>query len=168
MSRQQNCCVPIGSNCIAFSCLELQLMKRSSSLAIIFSVLFWFEGLSFAGQRHVAGTHIGSAQGSVSRARVAPLRFEHRHGRRGAPFNHRRRYYYWPNYPPPVVISPYPHYFYVPPPVVATTPFFCILHNHGFVSRVGLLDHLSGMHRIPLDSAASICPAGAEHCIFPY
>jgi hypothetical protein len=67
-----------------------------------------------------------------------------------------------------VVVSPFAHsYYYLPPPVVVTSPFFCILDNHGFVSRVGLLDHLSGMHRIPLDSAAAICPDGAENCIFP-
>jgi hypothetical protein len=99
-------------------------MKRSLILAIIFSVLFWFEGLSFAGQRHVAATHQEKAQGSVSRAGVAPLRFERRHGRQGAPSKHRRRYYYGPNYRPPAVISPYPHYFYVPTPVVANAPFF--------------------------------------------
>ncbi|MGH7797135.1 MAG: hypothetical protein ACREQ2_19910 [Candidatus Binatia bacterium] len=142
-------------------------MKRSSSLAIIFSVLFWFEGLSFAGQRHVAGTHIVSAHRSVSRARVAPGGFKHRHGRPVAPYNYRRHYHHRPNYPPVVVISPYSHYFYVPPPVVVTTPFFCVLHNHGFVSRVGLLDHLSGMHRISLHDAASLCPDGVENCIFP-
>jgi hypothetical protein len=27
---------------------------------------------------------------------------------------------------------------------------------------------LSGMHQLPLDGVASLCPAGAEHCIFPY
>ena len=140
-------------------------MKRPLILAIIFSLSFWCDGMSLAGQRHVTGTHITSTHRSVSRARIAPGRFKHRHGRRVAPFNH--HHHYWRNYPPPVIVSPYPHYFYVPPPVVATTPFFWLFHNHGFVSRVGLLDHLSGRHRIPLDGAASLCPDGAENCIFP-
>ena len=71
-------------------------------------------------------------------------------------------------YPPVVVISPYSPPYYVSPTVVATSPYFCVFHNDGFVSRVGLLDHLSGMHRIPLDMAASLCPDGTGSCIFPY
>jgi hypothetical protein len=70
-------------------------------------------------------------------------------------------------YPPVVVISPYSQPYYVSPTVVATSPYFCVFHNDGFVSRVGLLDHLSGMHRIPLDMAASLCPDGTGSCIFP-
>jgi len=34
------------------------------------------------------------------------------------------------------------------------------------VSRVGLLDHLSGMHKIPLDAATNVCPDDGG-CIFP-
>lgn len=74
---------------------------------------------------------------------------------------------YGPYYPPVVVISPYSQPYYVSPTVVATSPYFCVFHNDGFVSRVGLLDHLSGMHRIPLDIAASLCPDGTGSCIFP-
>ena len=73
---------------------------------------------------------------------------------------------YGPYYPP-VVISPYSQPYYVSPTVVATSPYFCVFHNDGFVSRVGLLDHLSGMHRIPLDIAASLCPDGTGNCLFP-
>jgi len=75
--------------------------------------------------------------------------------------------YYQPYYPPVVVISPYSQPYYVSPTIVATSPYFCVFHNDGFVSRVGLLDHLSGMHRIPLDVAASLCPDGTGSCIFP-
>ena len=74
---------------------------------------------------------------------------------------------YGPYYPPVVVISPYSQPYYVSPTVVATSPYFCVFHNDGFVSRVGLLDHLSGMHRIPLDIAASLCLDGTGSCIFP-
>ena len=80
-------------------------------------------------------------------------------------------YYYYPfgyQYPPVIVVSPYPYYsYYLPPTIVANAPFFCVLHRVGFVSRVGMLDHLSGTHKIPLETAASVCPDGAEYCIFP-
>lgn len=64
-------------------------------------------------------------------------------------------------------ISPYSQSYYVPPAVVATAPYFCVLHNEGYVSRVGLLDHLAGTHKIPLDAAVSLCPDGTMACIFP-
>lgn len=81
--------------------------------------------------------------------------------------NHPSIVYYVP-YPAPVlVISPYGPSYYLPPTVVATAPFFCALHNDGFVSRVGLLDHLSGRHKIPLDAAANLCPDGGASCVFP-
>lgn len=75
--------------------------------------------------------------------------------------------YYIPYQAPVLVVSPYGPSYYLPPTVVATAPFFCVLHNDGFVSRVGLLDHLSGMHKIPLDAAATLCPDGTSSCIFP-
>lgn len=89
----------------------------------------------------------------------------------GVPFDRRIYHpiipYYLP-YPPPVlVISPYGPAYYVPPAVVVTQPFFCVFHNDGFVSRVGLLDHLAGMHKIPIDAAATICPDGVDSCVFP-
>ena len=56
---------------------------------------------------------------------------------------------------------------HVPPAVVVTYPYFCVFHNDGFVSRIGLLDHLAGTHKIPLDAAATICPDGVGSCVFP-
>jgi hypothetical protein len=41
------------------------------------------------------------------------------------------------------------------------------LHNEAFVSRVGMIDHLAGMHGMLLDATASICPDAAGNCIFP-
>ncbi len=76
-------------------------------------------------------------------------------------------YYYQPYYPPVVVISPYGPSYILPPTVVVTSPYFCVLHNQGFVSRVGLLDHLAGTHKIPLDAATSLCPDGGASCVFP-
>jgi hypothetical protein len=55
----------------------------------------------------------------------------------------------------------------LPPAVVVTAPYFCVLHNEGFVSRIGLLDHLVGTHKIALAAAVSICPDGAASCVFP-
>jgi hypothetical protein len=77
-------------------------------------------------------------------------------------------YGYYGYYHPPVVVSPYHYYpYYVPPPVVVNTAFFCVLHQVGFVSRVGMIDHLAGSHKFPMDTAASLCPDGTESCLFP-
>jgi hypothetical protein len=76
-------------------------------------------------------------------------------------------HYYQPYYPPVVVISPYAPSYILPPTVVVTSPYFCVLHSQGFVSRVGLLDHLAGTHKIPLDAATSLCPDGGGSCVFP-
>jgi hypothetical protein len=84
-----------------------------------------------------------------------------------SPYSYPSQFYYWPSYPSVFVVSPYTASYYAPPAVVATWPFFCVLHNEGFVSRVGLLDHLSSsLHRIPLEVAAAICPDSAGACIF--
>jgi hypothetical protein len=76
-------------------------------------------------------------------------------------------FYYVPYAPPVLVVSPYAPAYLLPPTVVATSPYFCVLHNEGFVSRVGLLDHLAGAHQIALDAALSLCPDGAASCMFP-
>jgi hypothetical protein len=47
-----------------------------------------------------------------------------------------------------------------------TTPLFCLLDRGGFVSGVGMLDHLAGT-QLPPETAASICPEVAQNCIFP-
>ncbi len=82
-------------------------------------------------------------------------------------------YYYYP-YPyrftgyygqPIVVISPAYYPYYVPPTVVASSPFYCLAHQAGWVSRAGMLDHLSGTHKIPLATAASVCPDATESCV---
>lgn len=65
-----------------------------------------------------------------------------------------------------IVLAPYPPYF-VSPVVVVNAPYFCLLHGTGFVSRIGMLDHLAGAHKLPFRAAASICPEGADQCLFP-
>src|SRR5512132_1394165 len=76
-------------------------------------------------------------------------------------------YYYQPYYPPVLVVSPYAQSYILPPTVVVNEPYFCVLHNEGFVSRIGLVDHLAGTHKIPLDAVAGLCPDGGGSCVFP-
>jgi hypothetical protein len=76
-------------------------------------------------------------------------------------------YYYVPYASPVLVVSPYAPAYFLPPTVVVTAPYFCVLHNEGFVSRIGLLDHLAGTHKIALDAAVTLCPDGAASCVFP-
>ena len=84
----------------------------------------------------------------------------------------RRVYYPFASYiipyqAPVLVISPYGPSYYLPPAVVVSAPYFCVFHNDGFVSRIGLLDHLAGTHKLSLEAAATICPDGVGGCIFP-
>ena len=82
-------------------------------------------------------------------------------------------YYYYP-YPygftgyyrqPIVVIAPAYYPYYVPPTIVTSTPYYCLAHQAGWVSRAGMLDHLSGTHKIPLQTAASVCPDATDSCV---
>ena len=125
-------------------------MLRSLTVILLFILLI--SGLALAGERH------GAPRSRIGFGSGVPLE---------------RRYYYpfaayyVPYQAPVLVISPYGPSYYVPPAVVVTSPYFCVFHNDGFVSRVGLLDHLSGTHKIPLDAAATICPDGVGSCVFP-
>ena len=87
----------------------------------------------------------------------------------GYPYYYQPYYpqYYQPYYPPVVVISPYAQSYILPPTVVVNEPYFCVLHNEGFVSRVGLIDHIAGTHKIPLDAATNLCPDAGGSCVFP-
>lgn len=66
---------------------------------------------------------------------------------------------------PIVVISPAYYPYYVFPTIVASSPFYCLAHQAGWISRAGMLDHLSGTHKIPLATAASVCPDATESCV---
>jgi hypothetical protein len=127
----------------------MPMLRKLTALGLFFMLI---SGFAVAGERH---------GGARSRFIVGS----------GVPFE-RRVYYPFANYfipyqAPVLVISPYGPSYYVPPAVVVSSPFFCVFHNDGFVSRVGLLDHLSGTHKIPLDAAATICPDGVGSCVFP-
>jgi hypothetical protein len=141
-------------------------MKRLPSVAMIFILVVFLAGGVAAGQRQVI-----PRSGRVSRQSV-PVGPNTRDTIYGPGYPGVASYYppyFYPSlsYSPIVVISPYYRSCFLPPALVVTLPFFGILHNDAFVSRAGLLDHLSGMHRTPLDAAASFYPHGAADCVFP-
>jgi hypothetical protein len=72
--------------------------------------------------------------------------------------------------PARIIVVPPPGYhyspYYLPAPSVVNASFFCLEHGVGFISRVGLLDHLGGTHKVALEHAAAICPADVETCVF--
>lgn len=94
------------------------------------------------------------------------------HGRRPVMRSYVYPQYYWYgpygyyHAYPPLVVSPDGAY-YPPPTIVVTHPYFCTLHQAGWVSRAGFLDHVAGAHKLPLESAARFCPDGVESCLFP-
>lgn len=121
-------------------------------LTVVLAFVLLISSLAFAAERHGAPrSRMGFGSGVASERRYS------------YPFTA----YYVPYQAPVRVISPYGPSYYVPPAVVVTSPYFCVFHNDGFVSRVGLLDHLAGSHKIPLDAAATICPDGVGSCVFP-
>lgn len=72
--------------------------------------------------------------------------------------------------PARIIVVPAPSYYYspyyfVPGAADVNASFFCLEHAVGFVSRIGLLDHLSGTHKFALEHAAAICP-DVDTCVF--
>jgi hypothetical protein len=70
-----------------------------------------------------------------------------------------------------IIVVPSPTYYYspyylVPAPAIVNASFFCLEHGAGFISRVGLLDHLGGTHKFALEHAAAICPSDVDTCVF--
>ena len=125
-------------------------MARKFTVVLAFILLI--SGLALAGeQRGAPRSRVGFGSG---------VQLEHRSFYPVVPYD-------VPYQAPVLVISPYGPSYYMPPAVVVTLPYFCVFHNDGFVSRIGLLDHLAGTHKIPLDAAAAICPDGVGSCVFP-
>lgn len=88
------------------------------------------------------------------------------------PFYYRPYYYNYPrayyghNPRSVIVITPSTYYpYYGPVTVVTSEPYYCHMHHVGFVSRVGFLDHISGIHKIPLDTADAICTDANDSCV---
>jgi hypothetical protein len=141
-------------------------MKRPIPIVTIMGLVLSLCGEGWAASAGVAMKSGGATPGV---ARQTPVVRDWRSSRyvvAGYPYP----YYYYPYghfYSPVIVVSPYYSPYYVPPTVVVTSPFFCVLHQVGYVSRAGMLDHLAGTHKFALETAASVCPDGAAHCIFP-
>lgn len=145
--------------------MVLRVIVAALSVCAIF--LAWSGELPAGDRRTALRAHNGPGNGA-SRGLVADGRARHKHRHPGGRPIYPYTYYYQPYVPPVLVVSPYGGSYYLPPTVVVTQPYFCVLHNEGFVSRIGLLDHLSSsLHRIPLDAAALICPGGVDSCVFP-
>ena len=115
-------------------------MKRLLVLAITLAGLFYFPSLSVAGQGHVMFQSSGVIFKPAPRAGVTPNRPFYRRGYPVSPYS----------YPPIPLIPPYASACYLPSSVVITSPYLSILHNEAFVSRIGMIDHLAGMHGMPL------------------
>jgi hypothetical protein len=66
-----------------------------------------------------------------------------------------------------IVVTPRRHFFFhrFPDGVIVSEPFFCLFHDVGFVSRVGLVDHLIGSHRLPAEAADAACPESEAACL---
>ena len=136
-------------------------MKHVLILAMMVGFILSLPEPTLGGPGQQPGVRSGvGSRGSVSRGRV-------RHGVPVYRFAYPGYSYYSPYYQPPVVISPYGPSYYLPPVAEVTSPYFCVLHNAGFVTRAGMLDHLAGTHKFALESAARLCPDGVDSCIYP-
>jgi hypothetical protein len=151
-------------------------MKQVAASVIAIGLLLWFAGsVSAAGARGRPG---GGPKTSRPAAVVAPglpvLPGRHPQALPGY-FSYPYHYsYYQPPYyyyhSPVVIVAPsyrYPYYYsyYMPTTVFLSYPFYCFTHYQGFVSRIGFIDHVGGIHKIPLDTIASLCADGSESCV---
>jgi hypothetical protein len=134
------------------------------TVALVLAILSPVSASSWAGQNRIVvrAGNLNGRSGWVGGA--VPVR---RYFYAAPPYYYYVPGYYYQPYYPPVVVSPYSQPYYLPPTVVVTWPFFCALHNEGFVTRVGLLDHLAGTHKIPLEATPVFCPDGSGTCVFP-
>lgn len=66
-----------------------------------------------------------------------------------------------------VFVVPRRHFFFhrFPDGVIVSDPFFCFFHDVGFVSRVGLVDHLIGTHKLPAEAVEAACPESEAVCL---
>lgn len=139
---------------------QVNLTIVAMALVVIFSAPLW------AGGPRVAPRAIGGAN-----AGVAPAGLPAPNSANGIYIQPGYRFYLHGYYPgtfyPPVIVTPYAYPYYLPPTIVVNLPFFCVLHQVGFWTRAGMLDHLAGTHKFPLEAAATICPDGVESCLFP-
>ncbi len=145
-------------------------MKRLMTTAAILGLISVLSGQVMAAGATVAPRSGGISTGDALQSAVArgfyygatpSLRYP-RHHHFHSPYYGYPRYYHRPI----IIISPYYYYpYFTPATIITTSPFFCLQHNVGYISRAGMLDHLSGTHKIALATAASVCPEGGEGCV---
>jgi hypothetical protein len=143
-------------------------MNRIFVLAVAFAISIWFAGEVVAG-----GPKWNSGRPGATASRGATFQRYWRPAVPVAPHypfhyhsQHYYPYHYGHNPRSIIIITPSPYYPYSAPATVVTSePFYCHMHHVGFVSRVGFLDHISGTHKIPLETANSICTDNNESCV---
>ena len=76
-------------------------------------------------------------------------------------------YYYYRRHDPRsvIIITPSTHYYDSRVTAVTSEPYYCHVHHVGFVSRVGFLDHVAGVHKIPIETVDGICAEGNASCV---
>jgi hypothetical protein len=141
-------------------------MKHNLVLTAALATSLWLAGEALAGgPRWSQGRGGNIARGGAIQRNWRPPVFV-------APpypsYYHRHYYPYYYGHNPRsiIIITPSLHYPYSAPfAVVTSEPYYCHMHHVGFVSRVGFLDHISGTHKIPLETANSICADANESCV---
>jgi hypothetical protein len=140
-------------------------MKRNLVLTTLMLIgLVLYGGAAFAGPRQLSPSRTA---GGLSRGRTVE-RFWRPAPRIVSPYPGYFYYYppYYPFYPNNprsiVIITPGSYYPYT---AVTSDPYYCYQHNVGFISRAGFLDHVSGSHDVPLETANAICAEGYPSCI---
>ena len=134
-------------------------MKKA--IAAVIAVI----ALLVAGQVSAGGSGVALRVGN-SPTSTAPKSAVERGRRSGRHLFPGYSYYYpypYGYYPAPIIVAPYP--YYGPVTLAVSAPFFCLSHHVGYISRIGILDHLSGIHKLPLDTAAAVCPDDNQSCI---
>jgi hypothetical protein len=144
-------------------------MQRKLVIMIAFGLCLRFPGMVWAG-----GSTWSQGRGGANLQRGGAVQ---RYWRPAVPVapDYRGVYhrYYYPYYygygvnpRSIIVITPSSYYPYGAPVTILTSePYYCHMHNVGFVSRVGFLDHIGGTHKIPLETASSISTESNESCI---
>jgi hypothetical protein len=151
-------------------------MKRYLALTAAFGLILLLSGEIVAGgpsgaasPARVGGFILGNAPpNNIQRHRRAPVFvtpspiFRHP----GYPVYYPYYYYYSVDPRSVVIVTPSTYYPYdASAAMVSSEPFYCHVHHVGFISRAGFLDHISGTHKIPLETAAAICADSNHSCM---
>jgi hypothetical protein len=149
-------------------------MKHTLVLTAVLAIFFGLATESVAGAPRrsqspwtgqVNGRGRGAAIGRYWQPSVPPAPHHRYHAQRHLYYDY--PYYFYGHDPRSIIITPAPYYlpYSAPATIVTSEPYYCQMHHTGFVSRVGFLDHISGTHKIPLETANSICTDANESCV---